>query len=404
MPSNAPSNHEQESSSKAETAYSWQFNRSHNKILRPNYSVIDTAAFTANIKSVKKFLEKELGKKPGIIAVVKANAYGHGAVPLAKVALKCGVAYLGVASIEEGISLRQDGIKTPILILGSIFPLENLQYAARYNLVPTISSLYGVSALSRLAKKLGRKLSFHLKVDVGMGRIGLSTQSAFAVLKKIVSLKEIVMEGLYTHFPCADNDLACTKAQFKKFLEVVKFAKSLKLKFSSHCANSSALLKMPQSALDLVRPGLLLYGLEPFEGAGKKISIKPVLSWKAAIVFLKRVRKETPISYGATFVTKRNSIIATIPTGYADGYARLLSGKAQVLVRGVRCPVVGRVTMDMIMADVSDVPGVSIGDEVVLLGVQGVQRISAQELAKYCDTINYEITCQISARVPRVFI
>jgi len=404
MPSNAPSNHEQGSRSKKETVYTWQFTRLHNKILRPNYSVIDTAAFAANIKSVKKFLEKKLGKKPGIIAVVKANAYGHGAVPLAKVAVGNGIAYLGVASIEEGIALREEGIKAPILILGSIFPLENLQYAARYNLVPTISSLYGVNSLSRLAKKLGRKLSFHLKVDVGMGRIGLSVPSAFTVLKKIVSLKEIVMEGLYTHFPCADSDVACTKAQFEKFLEVVKFAKSLKLKFSSHCANSSALLKMPQSALDLVRPGLLLYGLEPFEGAGKKISIRPVLSWKAAIVFLKRVRKATPISYGAAFVTKRNSVIATIPTGYADGYARLLSGKAQVLVRGIRCPVLGRVTMDMIMADVSDVPGVSIGDEVVLLGVQGPQRISAQELAKYCDTINYEITCQISSRVPRVLI
>ena len=404
MTSNMPSGHEQESRSKKETAYSWQFTHSHEKILRPNYTVINTSAFSNNIKSIKKFLSKKTNKKTGIIAVVKANAYGHGAVPLAKVAIKNGVAYLGVASIEEGISLRQEGIKAPILILGSIFPLENLQYAARYNLVPTISSLYGINSLVRLAKKLDRKLSFHLKVDVGMGRIGLSAQSACAVLKKIAERKEIVMDGLYTHFPCADNDITCTKVQFEKFLEVVKFAKSLKLKFNSHCANSSALLKVPQTALDLVRPGLLLYGLEPFEGAGKKISIKPVLSWKSAIVFLKRVRKATPISYGATFITKKSSIIATIPTGYADGYTRLLSGKAQVLVKGVKCPVVGRVTMDMIMADVSDVPGISIGDEVVLLGVQGTQEISAQEIAKHCDTINYEITCQISARVPRVFI
>ncbi len=369
-------------------------------LLRPTWAEIDRQAFKKNIHKIKNYLRP----RTKLIAVVKANAYGHMAVQLSETALKNGAWALGVSSIEEGISLRQSGIKGRILILGSIFPLENLKAAAEYNLVPTISSLGGLTALSKLATHLKRRLSFHLKVDTGMGRIGVSPSTAPSLLERIASKKEVLMEGMYTHFAAADCDEKFTRLQMKKFLAVVKVARSLGLKFTAHAANSAALFRHRDFQLDAVRPGVSLYGLKPFRGSEKTVKLEPVMSIKTKIVFLKRVPAGTTISYGATFSAKRRSVIATLPVGYADGFNRLLSNKGEVLIRGIRCPVAGRVTMDMVMADVTKVPGVSIGDEAVIIGRQGGEAITVEEMAEKIGTINYEVTCAVGARVPRVLI
>lgn len=365
---------------------------------RPTWAEIDTAAFRGNFKHIKSLLRKGTG----IIAVVKANAYGHSAVPLAKEALDLGAAALGVSSIEEGAFLRDHGVKGEILILGSIYPLENLSAAVGYGLTPTISSLQGLAELVHIAKREKKVLPFHLKVDTGMGRIGVSPESAVALLKKIALHREVSMKGMYTHFSCADSDRDFTLKQLDRFMEAVRYARKLGLKFKAHAANSAALLKYRQARFDLVRPGLSLYGMQPYSGAGGDVKLTPVLSWKTRVVYIKRLRKNMPVSYGRTFTTKHPSVIATLPVGYADGYSRRLSNRGEVLIRGRRCPVAGRVTMDMIMVDVTRVPGVQIGDEAVLIGRQNGKRITAEDIAKKTDTISYEVTCGISSRVPRI--
>jgi len=382
--------------------------------LRPTWAEIDVRSFKRNIKKIKKYL----GPRTKLIAVVKANAHGHGADCLAEAALNNGAWALGVSSIEEGITLRERGIKGKILILGSIYPLENLKTAAHYRLVPTISSLGGLTAYSKLANRLKRRLPFHLKIDTGMGRIGVTPATAPALFERIVSKKEIVMEGLYTHFAAADCDEKFTAVQMKKFMGTVKAARVSGLKFIAHASNSAALFKHKDYQLDAVRPGISIYGLKPFAGTEKFIKLDPVMSLKTKIVFLKRVPAGTTVSYGASFITKKRSVIATLPVGYADGFNRLLSGIGEVLVRGVRCPVAGRVTMDMTMIDVTKVPGVSVGDEVVLIGRQprlipasssgkgghGFESITAEDIAEKTGAINYEVTCSVSSRVPRVLI
>jgi alanine racemase len=280
--------------------------------------------------------------------------------------------------------------------------LDNLSVVVKYKLIPSISSAQGVIELIRLGARLKKTMPFHLKVDTGMGRIGITAQSAQALLKKIRGRKEIAMAGMYTHFSSADSNRAYTRMQFFKFMEVVKAARKLGMNFSAHCANSAALLKYPQMQLDMVRPGIALYGLSPWQKTDKKLGLRPVLMWKTAIVFLKNVKKGAAISYGRAYIAKKPMAIATLPVGYADGYSRLLSNKADVLVRGRRCRVVGRVTMDMMMVDVTRVPNASIGDEVVLVGAQGKERIRIEDLAADIGAISYEVACSISHRVPRI--
>ncbi|MCL2388898.1 MAG: alanine racemase [Elusimicrobia bacterium] len=376
-------------------------NSAHNiPFYRPTWAEIDISNFQYNLKKIKSYLNN--GVK--IMPVIKASGYGHGGVVLALQAQKIGVECIGVSSIEEGLAFREAGIKTEILVLGSIYPLENLDTAARNNLTPSVSSISGVVALGALAKKLKKRLSFHLAIDTGMGRFGVDPSNAWHILQKISLHPELNMSGMYTHFPVADTNSSYTQSQLDTFAGIVNYARKNGFKFTAHAANSAALIKNKKTHLDMVRPGISLFGLTSFDYSDKTIKLKPVLSWKTKIVFLKRVAAGFCVSYGRTFVTNRASVIATIPVGYADGYSRQFSSKADVLVRGRRCPVAGRVTMDMTMIDVTNVKGVSVGDEVVLLGQQGKERISAEELARLDNTINYEITCKIAARVPRVSI
>ncbi|MCA6070005.1 MAG: alanine racemase [Endomicrobium sp.] len=368
---------------------------------RQTWIEIDKSDFHFNLKKIKEYVAKDTK----IMAVIKSDAYGHGGIALAKEAQKAGVPWIAVSSLEEGIQFREAGIKTNILILGNIFPFENFQVAVAHSLTPTVSTMAGLLVLEDLAMKLDKKISFHLQIDTGMGRIGAQPEASYAMLQKIAQIPKINMSGAYTHYAVADTDPVFTQAQLSIFAKIVKFARTnLGLKFIAHSANSAALFKNKRTHLDMVRPGLSLYGLNPFKHAERFLKLKPVLSWKTKVTFLKKVPAGFCISYGRTFVTNRASVIATIPVGYADGYNRLLSNKGDVLVGGKRCPIAGRITMDMTMIDVTGVKGVAVGDEAVLIGVQGKEQIKVDELAKIQDTVSYEITCAISSHVPRIVI
>jgi alanine racemase len=356
---------------------------------------VDRKAFVRNVR----FLAAKAGGAK-LLPVLKADGYGHGAVPLAR-ALKGLPAWgIGVSSVEEGIALREAGIGGRILVLGSLFPFDSFDAALAHDLTPTIASWSSAQALARAARKRGRRARLHVKVDTGMGRIGMTPATALGTVPRIAALPDLRLEGVYTHLASGDDRARC-REQMSLFSTLVRGLRSAGLSFVAHAANSAGLFRAPETRLDLVRPGIALYGAPPAVGVK---GLTPVLTWKTRVVFLKTVPSGTPVSYGGTFRTGRPSRLATLPVGYADGYRRALSGRAEVLVRGRRCPVAGRVTMDQIVVDVTRVPGVDVGEEIVLLGAQGRDRITADEMAAWAGTISYEILCGVSARVPRVVL
>ena len=369
--------------------------------LRPTWAEIDLGAFRHNFREIKRKLRKSVSLLP----VVKADGYGHGMEEIARASLSCGAKLLGVANIEEGIFLRKRGITTPILILGSVYPLSNFTYILRYNLSPIICSLQASQELSKIARRRKKKVKVHIKVDTGMGRIGISAENAASLAKKVIQLPGIIVEGIFTHLAAADSDYQFTMEQIGKFQLVIDELKrdNINIKYR-HAANSTAILRYSDAHFNLARPGISLYGLVPFEGAEREIDLKPVMQLKTKIVFIKRVKKGTSISYGRTWKANRDSVIGTLPIGYADGYNRLLSNRAEVLICGKRVPLVGRVCMDMCMVDVTSLPNVKVGEEVVLIGSQGKEKITADEIAKLTGTITYEIVCGISKRVPRIYL
>jgi alanine racemase len=339
------------------------------------------------------------------MAVFKNNAYGHGGVILAKEAQKFPIQWIAVSSLEEGIEFREAGIKTNILILEKIFPSANFQVAIAHSLTITISTMLDFVNLEKLAIRLNKKIDFHLKIDTGMGRIGVQPDLSYFLLEKISKTNTINMTGIYTNYSVADVDPIYTKLQLNIFTKIIKFARlKLKLKFIAHSANSAALIKNKMTHFDMVRPGSIIYGINPFKQTYKFLKFKPVLSWKTKIIFLKKVPSGFCVSYGRTFVTNKLSVIATIPVGYGDGYNRLLSNKADVLVRGKRCQISGKITMNSTMIDVTGIKGIAVGDEVVLIGVQNKEQIKVDELAKIQDTINNEITSSISSNIPRIIV
>ncbi|MBD3271621.1 MAG: alanine racemase [Elusimicrobia bacterium] len=365
---------------------------------RPTWAEISTRTLTRNISSIQKYVNKQAG----LLIVVKANAYGHGAAACAVTALNAGARYLGVSSIEEGIQLREQGITGPILILGSQYPFEHFSAVADYRLTPTVASLTAAKALAQAGTRKRLRIPFHFKIDTGMGRIGVNPTSACEIIKNIVSYEYIYAEGVYTHLACAESNAAYTKHQLNLFDRVrAELNRAGIIIPLYHAANSSAAIRFKRSHYSMVRIGLSAYGLQT-SGTHKFRGLRPVLSWKTKIVFLKTVPAGTSISYCGTYKTRKKTQIATLPVGYADGYNRLLSNNAEVIIRHVRCPVIGRVTMDMIMVDVTRVKKCAIGDEVILIGGSGKEFITAEELATQCRTINYEIVCRIADRVPRI--
>jgi alanine racemase len=362
------------------------------RFFRPTWAEVDLGALNRNLRRIRS----KMPARTKVMFVVKANAYGHDAALCALAAQKARAAdWLGVSSVEEGVALRDAGVRLPVLILGSLYPFESVLAAVAHDLTPVVASLEAAKRLAEVASKLGRRVDCHVKVDTGMGRIGASPDAALGIVRHLASLKSVRVQGVYTHLASAESDAAFTAEQLKRFRRVVDALTREGLRPPLvHAANSAGALKRPASRFDMVRPGLAAYGL--FDG------YEAVLTLKSKIVFLKTVAKGATVSYGATWRAKRPARIATLPIGYGDGYSRALSNRADVLVDGKRCPVVGRVTMDQVMVDVTGSPRARVGDDAVLIGRQDGAEIRAGELARLCGTIPYETATALSSRVPRV--
>jgi alanine racemase len=366
---------------------------------RPTRCFIDHGALLWNLRQIRA----KVGDRVKILSMVKANGYGHGAAAVAQTLGAAGSDAFGVATLEEGVELRRASIQAPILVLAGVYPDQIEQFFA-HRLTPVVHELERLKQLEAAVAERGATLNAHLKLDTGMGRLGLLAGESTTWIPQLKNLRALTIEGVFSHFSQADSvDGAYTQKQLKIFTEVTERLRAAGIAIGlMHFANSAATITMPAAYFEMVRPGIMLYGVYPSPEMAKQIELKPVLRWITEILQLKKVRAGTAISYGQTFVTKRESLIATLPVGYADGYPRLLSNRGAALVRGQRAPVVGRVCMDLTMLDVTDIRNVRQGDEVVLLGRQGDAAISADEMAAWANTISYEILTSISVRVPRV--
>jgi alanine racemase len=368
-----------------------------NSIYRPTRAEVNLSNLTFNFKQIKKLLKPETK----IMVCVKSDAYGHGLVPVAKKLQDLNADFLGVATLEEAITLRKAGVSLPVLILGLV-QKKDIKPLFKYNLRPTVCSEDFAYALNKEATRQNISFRIHIKIDTVMGRLGLLYKEALGFIKKIYKLKFINIEGVFTHLACADINRAFTLHQIKIFRELVSRLNNegIHIPFL-HTANSMGIIGYKESHFNMVRPGLVIYGLYPKENL--HIKLKPVLSLKTEVIYLKRVPKKFGISYGHTYITKKDTNIAILPIGYGDGYPRSLSNKAPVLIRGRRFKISGRVCMDQLMVDVGDLP-VKLGDEVLLIGSQGTAKISTEELARLCNTIPYEIVCGLGSRVPRIYL
>ena len=372
---------------------------------RATRAEIDLQAFRHNFQN----LRSHISPQTRIMAVVKADAYGHGALPCARVAVECGADYLGAGVIEEGIELRQSGLDAPILILGSIFP-DEAEDLVRHDLATIVCTLPLAQALAKEAEKQNKTASVHIKVDTGMNRLGVLPENLPELHNQISNLPNLKIEGVSTHFASADDEvISITQAQLKKFQAALAYLKQDDRPLI-HCSNTSALFKFPESHFDMVRPGLILYGALPSPSLQTVLSekenlspFKPVMQWKSRIILVKSIAKGQPVSYSGSFTTQRGSLIATLPVGYADGLHRSLSNKMDVLIRGKRAPQIGNICMDMTLIDVTEIQDVQAGDEVVLFGKQEGQTITVDEMATKGGTIPYEILCNVGKRVPRIY-
>ncbi len=374
------------------------------------WAEIDLDAISHNLEEVKRLI----GPATRIMAVVKANAYGHGAYEVANVAISNGATYLAVARLEEALYLRERGIDVPILVFGYV-PPSLVEFAVKERVVLTIYSLSQakryVESLKKVEKRRER-LRCHLKVDTGMGRLGVVLCEDFdrgiEEIESLWGLEGIEWEGIYTHFATADSlDLSDARKQLEIFMRALEILGRRGICFKiRHAANSAAIIQLPQAHLDMVRPGIMLYGIYPsreVESLGR-VRLCPAMSLKARVAHVKEVGKGFKISYGSTYITPSPRTIATIPVGYADGYPRILSSRGKVLIRGYCVPIVGRVCMDQFMVDVSTVPQVRMGDEVLLFGRDSWGVLSAEDVAQWADTIGYEIVSSLTSRVRRVYV
>ncbi|HWO41456.1 MAG TPA: alanine racemase [Candidatus Eisenbacteria bacterium] len=366
---------------------------------RPTVCWIDLEALRWNIRQIRE----KVGPQVKILSMVKANAYGHGAPAIAAALAAAGSNAFGVATVEEGMELRRAGVRQPIIVVAGVYPAQ-IDLFFDHGLTPVVHDIESLKRLEAAVRSRGTSCAVHLKVDTGMGRIGLAAAECGSWLPEIQKLQALKVEGVFSHFSHAESvEGDYTRRQLAVFHDVLGSLKAAGIRPAlTHLANSAATVTLRAAYFDMVRPGLILYGIYPSREMEGQIALKPVLSWHTRILQLKRVPAGSSISYGQTFVTARPSLIATLPVGYADGYPRLLSNRGAVLVRGSRAPVVGRVCMDLTMVDVTDIRGVQQGDEVVLLGRQGGETISADEIAAWSDTISYEILTSIGSRVPRI--
>jgi len=367
------------------------------KNLRPTVAEINLGAIATNIRRIV-----ERVRPAAVMAVVKADGYGHGAIPVARCALQAGATHLGVAILEEAIELRAAKIDAPILVFGGFFENQIDEFLA-HDVQATVYDLSLAEKLSRRVETSGRRARVHVKVDTGMGRVGLSMEETSEVFARISSLPGLDVVGLYTHLATSDErDKSYAQIQLQRFRGVIASIENKKPDLLIHAANSGAVLDLPESYFNLVRPGVMIYGYYPSQETSESIPLEPAMTLRSEIIFVKHVPAGASISYGRLFTTTKPTTIATLPIGYADGISRRLSNNLEVLVRGKRCPLVGRVCMDQIMIDLGDMADVKVGEEVVLLGKQGSEEISIYEWCERLETIPYEVTCGISKRVRRV--
>lgn len=368
------------------------------EILRPTYIEVDLSALSDNYHAI----QRHVGERK-VMVILKANAYGHGLVRVAKHMEAEGAPYFGVAYLEEAVMLRQAGISTPILVLGGIVGNQIPHFIA-YDVTITASSVEKLEAIEQTAREMGKRAKVHLKIDTGMERIGVHYYSAEALLDASLCCEWTEIEAIFSHFANADSaDLSHATLQLDRFNQALSFYDQRGVpKPMLHCGNSGAILQLPDAHFDMVRAGIVFYGVYPDAQTKRTIDVRPALSWKSNVVYFKVVKPGHPVSYGSTWVSDEMVRMITIPVGYGDGYFRSMSNKAKVLVRGKRYPVAGRICMDQMMVNIGWETAYN-GDEVVLLGQQGDAVISAEDLAEWAGTIPYEILTNINTRVPRIY-
>lgn len=361
------------------------------------WAEIDLDALKANVCALKHYV----GEHVELMAVVKANAYGHGAVHVARAALDAGATRLVVHRANEGVALRQAGITAPILLLGYT-PLAAASTVVAYGLIPTVITY---EFAKKLAVYASEPVPIHVKVDTGMGRFGLLPEEVVDFVRTLTTMPHLWVEGIYTHFATADEaDQTHVRRQLCVFRQVLAALEEAELHVPiRHACNSAATLTLPEAHFEAVRPGIALYGMLPSDEWAPPVVLQPVLTLKSRVVRIRTLPAGTGIGYGRTFITQRPTSVALVPIGYGDGYHRLLSNRGEVLVQGQRAPILGRVSMDQIVVDVTKVPGVQQEDEVVIIGAQGEEVIRAEEVARWAETINYEITTALLPRVPRIY-
>ncbi len=367
---------------------------------RPTCALIDLGALRHNYKRLSDIV----ADKTAIMAVVKADAYGHGAAAIAPELERQGCRYFAVALATEGAALRDAGITSPILVLGGVFR-DDCTLLFEHDLTPVVHNTASAALLDEEARARGIIKPVHLKIDTGMARLGIRTSALTAFLEKFKEMKNLRLEGLFSHFAEADiPDSPFTREQLRAFNSAATLAQSLGFSIKYlHMANSAATARLPESHFNMVRPGIMLYGASPAPDLAEKMDLRPLMTLKTEVLQIQRLPAGRPVSYGRTFVTERDSIMATLPIGYGDGLPRALSNRGHVLIGGTRAPIRGTVCMDLIMCDVTDIPGVRPGDEAVVIGRQGAEEITADEIAGLAGTISYEIFCGVSKRVPRVY-
>lgn len=375
---------------------------SSNGVVRPTYVEVNLAQLTTNYRAIEQAVAPAK-----IMAILKANAYGHGLVEIARHVVALGAAYLGVAVLEEGILLREEGITAPILVLGGILGNQVPLFLA-HDLTLTASSVEKITQIEEAARRLGVRARVHLKIDTGMERIGVHYYSAHTLLEAALQCEHVEVEGIYSHFANADAaDLTSARVQLERFKRVLCFYEEcgLPLPPLRHMANSGAILQLPESHFNMVRPGILLYGVYPSDEVQRTVPVRPALTWKSRVVYFKVVLPNHPVSYGSTWQSDRMTRVVTVPVGYGDGYFRRMSDQAEVIIRGKRYPVIGRICMDQLMVNIGWETAYN-DDEVILLGVDGESgaAITSEELAAWAGTIPYEILTNINTRVPRVYV
>jgi alanine racemase len=372
---------------------------SSNEIVRPTLVEVDLDRLAENFKVIRRHVAPA-----AVMPILKANAYGHGLLRVAQLMESLGAEYIGVAVLEEGILLRENGIRMPILVLGGILG-NQVPGFLKYDLTITASSIDKLAQVDEIASQMGVKAKIHLKIDTGMERIGVHYYNAQTFLETALKCRSIDIEGIYSHFANADlPDLTDARLQLERFQEVLSYftQHSLPPPPLRHMANSPAILQLPEANFDLVRPGLILYGVYPTVQIPRTVLVRPALSWKSRVVYFKVILPGHPVGYGSTWQSDHMVRAVTAPVGYGDGYFRSMSHKASVLLRGKKYPVVGRISMDQIVINIEWDSGYN-DDEVILIGESGEESIACEDLANWAGTIPYEILTNINTRVPRVY-